>query len=77
METELFSWEEWDMLDTACFTFYNVVLVRKIGNFEAGTKFSYANMDYTEGKLVLSPNDSGENEFTFKLSLNVSEDAQA
>jgi hypothetical protein len=75
METELFSWEAWDMLDTMSFVFYDVVLVRKIGNFEAGTKFSSAVINYEDGRLVLYTDDSGKNEVTFNLSLNVSEDA--
>jgi len=75
METELFSWEEWDVLYTMCFKFYNVVLNQKIGVFEVGTKFSSAMIDYGDGRLVLYTDDSDENEVTFNLRLNVSKDA--
>jgi len=73
MEEQLFSWDDWDIQDTMCFTFYDVELKRDIGKFKVGSKFSNANIDYAEGKLHLYTDDSGENYHTFNLTFNISE----
>ena len=51
MEKELFDWKEWDLIDTACFAFYQVTLKVPIDRFPIGTQFEIANIDYEEGKV--------------------------
>ena len=70
MEKTLFTWENWDIMDTMAFWFYNVVLTIDIGDFKAGTKFTGAGVDYEDGTLTLQ---DGENEFKFNLHLSVKE----
>lgn len=74
METELFEWDGWDQQDTAAFTFYKVILKRKIGSFPEGTKFRCADVDYQRGELVFYGEDMATELAKFKLSLSVSEE---
>ena len=57
METELFTWNGWDIQDTSAFTFYDVTLVKPIGKYPAGTTFDFADIDYEHGTLVFSAKD--------------------
>lgn len=69
MEKILFTWEEWDEVDTMTFVFFNVTLIRDLGAIKAGTHFDSAEMNYDKGKLELY---EGENvAATFKLRLEV------
>lgn len=47
METELFSWNEWDG-DEKCMNFYGVVLKKPIGEYPVGTKFDQVNILHKE-----------------------------
>lgn len=68
MENQLFDWNGWDQQDTMGFTFYNVVLKIKIGDFEPGTKFEVADISYEHGYLQLF---NEEKHWDFKLKLVV------
>ena len=69
MERQLFDWTGWDQHDTAAFTFYNAKLNVKIGNFEVGTTFSGATIDFMEGTLQLF-NDN-QDHWDYKLNMLV------
>lgn len=56
MEKKLFTWDGWDQADTMVFQFYDIVLQRKIGAHEAGSRFDCAIVDYENGKLELDGN---------------------
>ena len=51
MESELFSWEGWDMHGSLAFMFYKVKLKVAIGDLPIGKTFSTAFVDYTNGLL--------------------------
>lgn len=53
MEQKLFTWQVFDIVDTLCFQFYDIVLVRNIGKFEKGTEFDNAVLDFEHGILEL------------------------
>ena len=65
METKLFTWIAWDVVNTLILQFYDVVLTTDIANFVKGTEFDLAMMDLEKGFLTLV---TGEKEYQFKLS---------
>lgn len=67
-ENQLFDWSGWDQQATASFTFYNPILKVKIGEFEVGTKFESACVDYEYSQLSLYTEDK---EYVFELKLSV------
>lgn len=52
MESQWFGWEAFDQVDTLVFGFSQVVLVKKIGRFDAGSMFDYATVDYGNSVVV-------------------------
>lgn len=42
LENQIFKWESWDLMETACFIFYDITLVVPIDKFPIGTKFESA-----------------------------------
>ena len=68
MEQQLFTWEQWDIIDTAHFQFYDCVLKVDIGNFKARQCFSVMEINYGKGELIIW---EGEDEHTFKLKLQI------
>ena len=72
MEKQLFDWDGWDVIDTMCFAFYDVVLRQSLGDYEIGRTFGLANLDLSKGILELYTN-TGDREpaATFKLELKV------
>lgn len=54
MEQQLFTWREWDIIDTATFMFYNVTLVDdELIAKAAGFAVQDASVDYENGTLCL------------------------
>jgi hypothetical protein len=70
METELFTYDEWEFVDESILMFMAVDLVIKIGQFEANTHFDTAVIDHANGILTLG---TGEIEHKFKLHYRVGE----
>ena len=68
IERKLFSWDGWDQHSTACYEFYNCILLRQIKQFEAGTKFDSIVIDYENSKIEFSYADEG---FSFDISLTI------
>lgn len=68
-EDQLFSWEDWDQHGTACFGFNNPVLNVTIGEFEKGTAFEYATVDYETARLFLMDDENREHVFPLLLSV--------
>lgn len=68
-ENQIFNWENWDQHDTCCFGFNNVELVIQVGEFPAGTKFSYATVDYEHSMLCLMGDDNIEHIFPLVASI--------
>lgn len=62
MESQLFDWENWDIMDTMDFIFYNCTLKQDIGKYKTGEKFESININYSNGELTI-------NEEKFKLKL--------
>lgn len=56
MESELFKWKDWDILDDGVWQFMNVELTAHIDEFEPGTRFNYAVISVAEGFLLLTSN---------------------
>ena len=69
MESQLFDWDGWDILDTAAFIFYKVKLKQRIGEFEVGSLFSSANIDFQTGKLELYEEDNVVGSYNLILSI--------
>lgn len=72
METELFTWVDWDIVDEDIMQFQDITLVIPIGNFNKGEKFSYAVINTQKGILILGL-DNTRREFKFKLHFRVGE----
>lgn len=53
IEDKLFTWENWDLLDTAAFVFYDAELTEPVGKFKVGTKFSSIVIDYENSYIEL------------------------
>lgn len=51
MESKLFSWTSWDISNINAFFFYDIELKEKIGDFDIGTKFKSALINYETGEL--------------------------
>lgn len=69
MEKQLFEYEDWDVVDTMLFSFYNVILVQQIGDFPIGSKFESACINYETGELTLYEKEI-EHKFTLSLVVN-------
>jgi len=70
LEYQLFSWKEWDQFDTAGFIFVDVVLLKDLGQFKAGEKFAYADIDYEKSKLELIKDEEHKEVYVFELHLS-------
>lgn len=68
MERQLFSWENWDMIDTMAIRFEDVKLKVQIGDFPAGTQFECATIDFDIGLLRLI---NGKESFEYKLAFQL------
>jgi len=68
MEDQLFTWNDWDIVEECVYQFYDVTLTVPIGKHEIGTVFEYAVVDYTAATMILSRNDKSEH---FALQLSV------
>jgi hypothetical protein len=73
MEKSLFTCDGTNECEDLSAAFYNPVLVVKIGDFKIGTRFKSAVINYTDGYLILYPNNSAEGKVKFKLKLVVQE----
>jgi hypothetical protein len=71
LETTLFDWDGWDLVDTMCISFYNVVLKKEIGKYPIGTMFKHACIDFQTAKLSLGNKDDGSDNEDFTLTLEV------
>lgn len=72
MEEQLFTWKEWDKLETTVFNFHEVELTATIGSHKPGEKFARAYMDFRDGVIQLFASDSDSTAvFTGSLELSV------
>lgn len=71
MEDALFGSEDWAVLDTTHLVFYDVELVRQIGDYPVGTKFESASINYSTGELELWPDNDENNKISVRLKLEV------
>lgn len=60
IDEQLFSWEDWDVLDTMCFMFYNCTLRKHIGNYRSDTKIDHIVLDYAKGRIELYVDEEAE-----------------
>jgi len=70
LETQLFSWDGWDLIDTGDFSFYDVTLKIKIGDYEVGTKFDAVAFMTSTSKLEFYDK-NGQVMSTHKLKITV------
>ncbi len=70
METELFSWVNWDEIDTGIHQYGQITLEVPVGCFNSGEMFDTALIDTQSGKLTLFRR---EIEFKFHLHFRVGE----
>lgn len=68
MEEQLFTWNDWDIVDDIMFQFSDVCLVVPIGEHKVGTVFDFAVVDFSEGRLTLLK-EGKEEVFSLKLSV--------
>lgn len=71
-ETQMFDWKDWDQLDTFAFAFYNVTLTIKIGEYDIGTHFDFADVDYENSLVNFYLNEKGDDpvlQMTMKVQL--------
>ncbi len=71
MEKTLFNWEDWDLLDTMAFIFYECTLKVPIGSFPVGYYAGSILVDYEKGILVIFDNE--DKEYKFSLNLQIGE----
>ncbi len=71
MEKQLFSWEEFEDVNSACFNFYNCILKEDIGEYKEGESFDIINVDFEKGRIELYNNESGDIEAQFELKLEI------
>ena len=69
MEKQLFTWNGWDIMDTADFYFYGCELLVDIGEHKAGEKFKGIGVDYENGKLTLHLTDDVSEVYPLYLSV--------
>ena len=75
LECQLFTWESWEQFDTVEFVFLDVTLLKDLGPFKAGEKFSSATVDYEHSRLDLQKEPEALRQgFKFSLSLHVTYD---
>ena len=68
-EHQLFSWENWDEMDTNDLQFYDVTLKVQVGEHAVGTEFPVAFILGSQSMLVLM-NEEDE-EFAYDLKVSV------
>lgn len=73
METTLFDYEEYDILDTLILQYYDCTLKVDIGRFKAGDKIDCIVMNCDEGKITLCLSTV---EFTYNLSFNIDNESE-
>jgi hypothetical protein len=71
MEHELFTFENFEGGDDL-YSFYDVVLIQRVGDYPVGTKFGSACVDYSTGTLQLCKEKDGLT-VEYKLHLKVGE----
>lgn len=77
MQKHLFTFGDWDIVDTFVFSFYEAVLIKDIGEFKTGDKFAYITLDYDTGyiefyKQTDKPTEDDDNiNLVGKYSLNL------
>lgn len=71
MEEELFSWGEWDELDTGIMQYHNITLKVPMGKYLIDTKFTYCVVDTQGGRLILG---SSGGEIKFNLHFRVGDE---
>ena len=72
MEKQLFEWKEWDQVATGCFFFFCITLVKQIGDYEVGTTFDSAIVNFETGELTLQKDKNDPRSSTvFQLRLEV------
>lgn len=72
MDKQLFSQQgenEWEVIDTMVFQFFNVTLAHSIGRHDIGSEFHLAEIDYGRGTLTLYADDGTS--WRYPLSLTV------
>jgi hypothetical protein len=73
METQLFTWEDFDPIDEQCYQFTRCKLWVPIGRHCAGDKIPLIEMDFEAGTMTLYPTDEGIAGEMFELRLGIGE----
>ena len=71
LEQQIFSWSEWDEVDSDTLIFYQATLKVPVGKFPVGTVFKTAAVFFGQGMLSLI--DDQEVEHLYRLNLSVGE----
>lgn len=75
MEEELFSWEEWEDIDSGVTQYHNIILKVSVGKFPVGTKFDYAMIHIPNGQINFGNqiNYANRKEYILKLHFRIGE----
>lgn len=73
MEKQFFTWEDWELLDTASMFFTECTLTASIGDHPVGAEFDGITMNYETGQMTLQREDEETEEViweeTYTLAL--------
>lgn len=72
IEDAWFDYDGFDILDTACFAFYDAELKQPIGELPAGSKLSCIELNYEKSTALLYRSDENIEPLKFKLRLEIS-----
>jgi hypothetical protein len=69
MEQSLFSWENWDQLDTMLFCFSQCTLKVDIGKYKAGDIIEEIALDYSDGVMEFYKDNDAIDKFSLSLKV--------
>lgn len=69
-EQQLFTWKDWDQMDTATFTFYDCTVVSPFGPYVVGDNLANIDVDY-ETSTIECYNEEDESVFKGRILISV------
>lgn len=70
MESKLFYWEDWDIIDDFIYQFYDIELKVDIGKFKKLSRFDIAVINFAKMCLILH---KGDEEYKFSIDFSIKE----
>lgn len=71
LESSLFDWEDWDIIEDGVYNFAGVMLKVDVGDYPAGHTFSHAVFDMQKSTVTFYDNPDSEEGHTYELIVSI------